>query len=412
MDLVTPSWSLGQMAEGTVRKSRLWLAKFALILIGSGFGLAVAEIALRIIWRPQLTSWQRNLKTAIEIDPGIIHGVAGPAHINTNSMGIRGDEWSSDRSKEYRILAIGGSTTECLLNDQSNTWPALLQTKLGTLNDRKVWVGNAGHGGFNSRHNVLEMKYMLDQYDPDAVVILIGGNDMGVLLAEGAEYDAGFIYNPEKVRNLAVTDFPEKPIAILKSTTPPKRPVTRWVHNFYLSMFAKETLRRYRAPRAGLTHDVAMYKQQRELRRNAWLVVNEMPRDISHGLEGYANNLREMIRLAKQRHVRLIFMTQPELLQPNMSQEMIDHIWSGWIGDPSLNIYWSPEVAAKVLSAHNELLLKIGRDEGIECIDLASRVPKSLDIFFDQCHFTDYGCNVVADFVVEHFRQGPVVSRP
>ena len=280
----------------------------------------------------------------------------------------------------------------------------------GNLNGRKVWVGNAGHGGFNSRHNVLEMKYMLDQYDPDAVVVLIGGNDMGLLLGEGAEYDPGFIYNSEKMRNLAVTDFPEKPIEILKSTTPPRRAAMRWVHNFYVSMFAKETLRRYRAPRAGLIHDVAMYKQQRELRRNAWLVVNEMPREISRGLEGYANNLHEMIRLAKQRHVRLIFMTQPELLQPNMSQEMIDHIWSGWIGDPSLNIYWSPEVAAKVLDAHNELLLKICRDEGIECIDLASKVPKSLDVFFDQCHFTDHGCNVVADLVVEHFRNVPEVT--
>jgi hypothetical protein len=169
-------------------------------------------------------------------------------------------------------------------------------------------------------------------------------------------------------------------------------------------MFAKEVLRRYRAP-AGLVHNVQMYKEQRELRRNPWLVVHEMPANISQGLEGYANNLREIIRLAKERRVRLILMTQPELLQPNMSQEMIDHIWSGWIGAPDLNIYWSPEVAAAVLSAHNELLLKICREEGVECIDLASQVPKSLDVFFDQCHFTDYGCSMVADLLVEHFKR-------
>jgi lysophospholipase L1-like esterase len=393
-----------------MRKSRLWLAKCLLVLIGFAFGLAIAELTVRIIWRPQLIAWQRNLKTEIQIDPAIIHGVAGPAHINTNSSGVRGDEWSRDRSKEYRILTIGGSTTECLLNDQPNTWPAQLQTKLGTLNGRKVWVGNAGHGGFNSRHNVLEMRYMLDQYDPDAVVMLIGGNDMGLLLAEGASYDSGFVYNPEKMRNLAVNDFIEKPVAVLKSTTPPRRPLARWVHNLYVTMFAKEVLRRYRAAPTGLVHNVQMYKEQRELRRNPWLVVHEMPANISQGLEGYANNLREIIRLAKERRVRLILMTQPELLQPNMSQEMIDHIWSGWIGAPDLNIYWSPEVAAAVLSAHNELLLKICREEGVECIDLASQVPKSLDVFFDQCHFTDYGCSMVADLLVEHFHNAPAVE--
>jgi len=391
-----------------MRKSRALLAKFVLVLIGFGFGLAIAEIAVRIIWHPQLIAWQRNLKTEIQIDPAIIHGVAGPAHISTNSSGIRGDEWSSDRSKEYRILTIGGSTTECLLNDQPNTWPAQLQTKLGTLNGRKVWVGNAGHGGFNSRHNVLEMRYMLDQYNPDAVVILIGGNDMGLLLAEGASYDSGFIYNTEKMRNLAANDFIEKPVSALKFTTPPRRPIVRWVKNYYVTVFAKEVLRRYQATEStGMVHKGEMYKEQRELRRNAWLVVHEMPADISRGLEGYANNIREMIRLAKERHVRLIFMTQPELLQPNMSQEMIDQIWSGWIGAPDLNIYWSPEVAASVLTAHNELLLKICREEDVECVDLASKVPRSLDIFFDQCHFTDYGCNMVADLLVEHFHNTP-----
>jgi hypothetical protein len=279
------------------------------------------------------------------------------------------------------------------------------------LDGRKVWVGNVGHGGFNSRHNVLEMRYMLDQYDPDAVIILIGGNDMGLLLDEGAGYDPGFIHNPEKMRSLAVQDFIEKPVAILQSTTGSIPRTIKWTRKFYLSLFARENLRRYQSPR-GLVHDVQMYREQRELRRNAWLVVHEMPQDTSRGIQGYANNIREMIRLAKERHVRLIFMTQPELLQPNMSQEMIDHIWSGWIGNPGSNIYWSPEVGAVVLNAHNELLLKLCREEAVECIDLASRVPKSLEIFFDQCHFTDYGCRVVADLVVEHFHNAPDHRRP
>ena len=269
--------------------ARLMLALFVFILCG-----AMAEVALRVLWKPQLATWQRNIKTTIDVDPAILHGVAGPVHIVTNSKGIRGDEWSNDRSKEYRILAIGGSTTECLFNDQPNTWPALLQTKLGTVDGRKVWVGNAGHAGFTSRHNVLEMRYMPEQYDPDAVVILVGGNDMGLLLDDGAGYDPGFINNSNKMGDLS-RDFVERPVPIIKSTTR--------FHQLYLTMFARETLRLYQSPR-GLLNTGQSWATQMELRRHPWLVVHEMPYDISPGLNSYENNLREIIRLAKQRQLQ------------------------------------------------------------------------------------------------------------
>jgi len=369
--------------------ARLVLALFVFLLCG-----VIAEVGLRLLWKPQLATWQRNIKRTIDIDPAILHGVVGPVHINTNSKGIRGDDWSNDRSKEYRILAIGGSTTECLFNDQPNTWPALLQTRLGTVEGRKVWVGNAGHAGFTSRHNVLEMRHMPDQYDPDAVVILVGGNDMGLLLDDGAGYDPGFINNPDKMGSLSM-DFVERPVSIIKSTTR--------FHHLYLTMFARETLRLYQSPR-GLLNTGQNWATQMELRRHPWLVVQEMPYDISPGLKSYESNLREIARLAKQRHIRLILMTQPELYQTKLSPEMMNQIWSGWIGDPSANIYWSPEVAGKVLEAHNESTLKICREEQIECIDLASTIPKSLDVFFDHAHFTDYGCSLVADALVNHFR--------
>lgn len=377
-------------------------AKLALLLVSLVLCLVALEIGLRLFWHPQLTAWQRNIKTEIAIDPAIIRGVAGPAHIVTNSMGIRGDEVSTERASEYRILAIGGSTTECLLNDQPNTWPALLQTRLGNISGRKVWVGNVGHGGFDSRHHVIEMKYMLDQYKPDAVVILMGGNDQGLILGEGMSYDPHFVDNGRKMRLLAMRDFIETPVAVMQHEEPVFLKSLRNSHVFMMAREARGWL--WLMTRHGFVHNVEMYRQLRESRRKAWLVVNDTP-DLKLGLDGYARNIREIIRLAKERRVRLIFMTQPILLQPNMSQEMLDQIWAGWIGDPSLNIYWSPEVAAAVTDKLNSLMMEISQQEGIECLDLAAKVPKSLDVFFDHCHFTDYGCSLVANELVGLFRR-------
>jgi lysophospholipase L1-like esterase len=387
-------------------------AKLGLVLASSILGLAMAEIGLRLFWHPELTSWQRSISTEVPIDPAIIAGVAGPARIVTNSMGIRGDEVSSDRSSEYRILTIGGSTTECLLNDQPNTWPALLQSRLGKVDGRKVWVGNVGHGGFDSRHHVLQMKYMLGQYNPDAVVILMGANDAGLLLGQGMSYDPHFVDDQEKMRNLAMRDFIEKPVALMSHWDPVR---LKTLKNTRLVMMLKEAMNRLFAETAldrdGLRHKVEMYRELRERRGKAWLVINDMPPDLKPALESYAHNIGEIIRMAREHRVRLVFMTQPLLLQANMSREMVERVWAGWLGDPSLNVYWSPEVLAGVTDKLNSLMLEICRQEGIEYIDLAAKAPRSLDVFFDHCHFTDYGCSLVADEVVTGFRRTSAASQ-
>lgn len=77
------------------KSAKKTFAKLGLVLASSILGLALAEIGLRLFWHPQLTSWQRSISIQVPIDPAIIAGVAGPARIVTNSMGIRGDEVSS-----------------------------------------------------------------------------------------------------------------------------------------------------------------------------------------------------------------------------------------------------------------------------------------------------------------------------
>ena len=47
----------------------------------------------------------------------------------------------------YRILTLGGSSTECLVLDQTEAWPQLLQDRLNETNKYQVWVGNAGQSG-------------------------------------------------------------------------------------------------------------------------------------------------------------------------------------------------------------------------------------------------------------------------
>lgn len=371
-----------------------WARRLGFIGLGIALALAILEIGLRLFWRGELASWQRNLAVSIPLDPEVTRGVAGPARVRTNSRGIRGTEWAHDRSSEYRILALGASNTRCLLQDQPNTWAAQLQARMpATPDGRSVWVGNAGGGGYNSRHLVLAMRHMLGPYDPDAVIIL-GVIDAGAAREEGAAYDPHFIDRDEKLRTLA-RDFAERPPALAGAGGLP-------IRSTYLWTFLREFRANFRGAGQGMAETAANIRRMQEDRRRANRFVDEMP-DLRPGLEGYRHNLLEIVRLAREHGVHLVFTTAPSLVKPEMSREESDCLWAGWVGDRSQNAYWSPRVMAASKDAFNRTLLDTCAAEGVDCIDLAARLPSSTEVFWDQAHFTDLGSRLVADALAERF---------
>src|SRR5437867_7087180 len=94
----------------------------------SGNGYYIRRPHLRIVFTPY---------------QDVMPGISGESQFITNSQGIRGDDPAPQDT--YRILALGGSTTECGYLDQARTWPYLLQRNQNeSSKNQKVWVGNAG----------------------------------------------------------------------------------------------------------------------------------------------------------------------------------------------------------------------------------------------------------------------------
>src|SRR5262245_37606946 len=82
--------------------------------------------------------WPPHLKIVFKPNQDVMPGIYGESKFITNAHGIRGDELIPQHT--YRILALGGSTTECGYLDQSETWPYLLQHTLQVnAQNQKVW---------------------------------------------------------------------------------------------------------------------------------------------------------------------------------------------------------------------------------------------------------------------------------
>ena len=89
--------------------------------------------------------------------PGVMLGISGKIELTVNQYGLRGPK-EDFRKADFKILAVGGSSTECLYVTDKLTWPWRLQDKLSRRLSQHVFVGNSGRSG----HLTLTHLYLHD----------------------------------------------------------------------------------------------------------------------------------------------------------------------------------------------------------------------------------------------------------
>ena len=401
----------GNLSRPSVRPRRFRLPAYPLVaaLLGVVLGLGLVEVGLRVI-TPRSSAfylWPPNFRLSMQPDPDVLPGVQGESRFIVNSQGIRGPEMGPRRQDEYRILAIGGSTTESFYLDQSEAWPHLLGETLGSTADgRSVWVGNIGRSGHVTQQHILAMLYALPQYDVDALVFLIGANDLYGRLYQDTDYDPYFF--DKEANRLAL--FPRTFSVIL----PQDDPAWEWYRRtrmWDLARTAKRTLLAKKAARGfGFTQDETgkIFRHLREHRRSG-SIVEGLP-DLASALDEYERNITRLVEIGRKRGLRMVFLTQPTLYRAGLTTAETDLLWAGGIGNFVMepgHAYYSAEAMAAGMDAYNRRLLEVCGRLALECMDLARAVPKNADMFLDDAHFTEAGARRVAEVVAGYFRERP-----
>ena len=366
------------------------------LAIGCAVALVVAETLLHVVLPTPSHYMALRPNTEATFEHGNVTGVKGPSVYKVNSMGVRAREWSSDRSSEYRVLVVGGSTTESVLVDQSRVWTALLETKLGNkIDGRQAWVGNIGRSGLNLRHHVLQVEHLLPVYDPDLVVLLAGVNDLTVRLMRDAEYDPHFLDDTANLPGVR-----EQAFAVYPNDLPHGWPQDPWFKRTRLwrlvRSFKYQVLHRpIRQDSQGRT--LQAWRHRRATGRRS----SRLP-SLDTALEEYERNLGKILRTVRGHGASLLMMTQPVLWKAGLTEQEKKLLWLGGVGDfretPG-SLYYTPEALELAMNAYNERLLDVCRKLQVDCLDLAGLIPKTTDYFYDDCHFTDKSQVLMADAV-------------
>jgi lysophospholipase L1-like esterase len=306
--------------------------------------------------------------------PAILPGISGESRSTINSLGIRGPEMPA-RSNAYRILCVGGSTTECLYLDDAETWPHLLMTNLNRKESgQRVWVGNVGISGFSTvRHHQFIVEEDLWK-QMDCLVFLIGANDFNVFLRAG-------------IAMREVAELRLKKDSELRPLQP------TWKKSAVLNL-ARKTYGDWTRSRIDFEDATGENIVARRKARQSAVIHEELP-DLSVALDQYEERVSDIIDHCRAANVRCVFCTQPVLYGPDVPPE-VEALF--WLGHDGRGGNYQMDDLAKGLAQYNERLTKICAREKVLCIDLTS-MNTHPEYFYDEYHFNEAGARAVARLV-------------
>lgn len=373
-------WAMRRRTRVARLLPKLTLAFFTVLLC-----VILLETAISMIFpvfRTGVSHIYRPPKLKIETvnNPVPVPGSVVNTVFTTNELGMRGPSLE-DKARAFRVLAIGGSTTECFALDDSKTWPYLLMKVLeGSGGVGRVSVQNAGLGGHTSIDHLYMLRTNLVAKEADLVLFLVGVNDLAAALAfEGRSTEADL----ERHAAERFAHFPR-----------------------YSRSAIFKLLKSLTAARSELRYDEAgFYETMRNKRRSKPLLPAP---DLRPAIDEYGKRIRQLAEECQKSGKRCVFMTQPTLWHATLSREEDASLWFGGLGrKQNYKGYLAPADLKMAMDGFNRQLLESARAEGVEAFDLSAQVPKTSSVFYDDAHFTNEGARVVAEKVYEYLRSAP-----
>jgi lysophospholipase L1-like esterase len=383
-------WVLASLPWFFLAVVREWLGslwrEFTLLLAVVVIGWTALECVAHVLeasLRPDKPFHTRgpNLHNTVHPDPAYLPGIEGDSHFTTGPDGLRAAA-PPVGGQSIRIITVGGSTTECVYLDDTETWPARLAAHL--REPEKVWVGNAGISGFDLKDHLQFVDHSPALEGAAALVVQPGINDLWRYLAKEVEtMDYG--------RFEQHLDAPSEPAPIAVA---PYRPL--WTRSRVIQLY--HTLRQKTPPPEQQEGIGGREYQIRRDKRAAAEKTNELP-SLAEGLALYRSRLEGLIAACQRRGVPVLFTTQPIVWRADLSAEAEARCWFGWLPDGR---YLTLAALREAMDQYNEALKQTCATQGVPCVDL-SPLNGSEAYFYDDCHFTEAGAEAVAQLA------GPVL---
>lgn len=298
-----------------------------------------------------------------------------PVLFKTNNVAMRAPDLNMPKpADEYRIFAVGGSTTECMFLHEDDAWPNRLQAGLNDFDDN-IRVYNCGKSGDATVDHIELLALRLVHFQPDMVILFAGFNDLTRLLFDDNRLDFD---NP--------------------SDLTPKIPFWR-----LMATELQFPRRVYYALKKHNEQSFEVFETINLSERAAKARATKVSQDPLNWLDTayYRSNLETIAGICRQHNIRLLFVTQPDSWLTKDSL-LAAHHWMFGRGP----VAYPKRLVHHKLTELNEIMKQVAVNNAIPCFDAANALPPDTTVFYDDCHFNPNGSKLMAarlkDFILDN----------
>lgn len=228
-----------------------------------------------------------------------------PYKVTVNSLGLRstGGKHSIESIQDkYRILCVGDSNTFGLFTDDESSYPHILQQRLNERNPAFA-VLNAGLGGTAIHDVVYYLKKKGLELNPNMIVVNYSTNDFDDLLREIPIY--------EEIKKDRLTGF---------KRTFKQSNFGRAFRKVYVHFKYRRFLKKVNDPKVleilkNQSKDLQDLLYVAELYETPSVVKDPKAEDLKKIWTQYFQNFEELLKICKERNIKLTVVMQPDILK-------------------------------------------------------------------------------------------------
>jgi lysophospholipase L1-like esterase len=262
---------------------------------------------------------------------------------------------------EYRIIALGGSTTEDIWNSEGIHWPLIAECHLRRKGRHDVRVLNAGMSGYSTAHLLVRLGFDLVQYRPDMILVMENINDLTV------NYTASLRGKPLDANYLV--KYGEKAYTGARSEE---------------DVVISRLLRAVRARMPGVRDDSAA----------TWA-----SQDVGTGRALFQRNLRSIAAVARAHGITPVLVTQPAAA----SDSLYTFTEQGFRrGLPQVGPLPPDRMAfMRDFDSYNEAAISVAAESSIPVVPMHRLMRSEDEYFVDVVHYSSRGSRLFGETVAE-----------
>ncbi len=308
--------------------------------------------------------------------------VQKPYRVRTDANGLM-LPYNHYEKPDLTLVFLGGSTVACIYVDEDQRYPYLAGQLLEEKTGKKITSINSGVGGNNSLHSIDILLNKIIPLKPDVVVIMHNINDLVTLI-----YDKTY-WGKNPTRKPIVNFYFYKSFTGLKALSTMARDM--YIPNLHAAtrILSKKIFgKKVKDP-----DDEFAYMRGKKLTIDEAAIINE-----------FKMNLQTFINICRARKITPVLMTQFNRYKPNPDPKILAAM-QGFESDSGISLGEYMALYAKF----NEAIREVGKQNGVQVIDLANLIPQDKKYIYDVVHLNTKGSQLAAQVISDQLK--PLVAR-